>query len=375
MAEEAVLKPKYFRVSQIKDQAFAAKNAMSNKGYSTGFKCLDNLISYKEGYSTIIFSYAHQGKTQFAVEEAIWLAKKHGLVSMIYLTEAGSMAETILDICQSYLGKNFSTEYVSDDDLLDAMDWMNKYFILLNCEDNLLTIREIFTALKDAQKEFGIVIKNLVIDHYGNIEKDEKQKYFNTADNVKYVLQAVTRTSKKFGIHTFILFHVRDTDPIQCPITKMFYMPEPEMQFISGGQQSNFLGQQIISVWRAVSSERKFGIIDPNTAMPFLLNETRITVHKSKPKFIGFLGTQSIYFSKQRQSFYEEDDQYGQCFAGEYEAQIGELRPQAKQLRHFQDPEDAEESIFTSAIKPSAGFMDVVIKPSRFDDESAYPPF
>lgn len=366
MAEQTVPKPKrYFRVDQVKDQAFAIKSIMAGKGWGTGFKCLDKIISYKKGYSTIIFSYAHQGKTQFAVEEALHLAKEYGTISMIYLSEAGSMAETVLDITQSYLGKDFSTEYVSDDDLLAAFDWMHKHFILLNCEDALLNIREIFQALKDAELEFGIKIENLIIDHYGNIEKEEKQKYFNIADNVKYVLQAVTRTSKKLNIHTFILFHVRDTDPIQCPITKMFYMPEPEMSEISGGQQSNFLGQQIISVWRAVSSERKFGIIDPNTAMPFIINETRITVHKSKPKFIGFLGTASIYFSKQRQSFYEEDPTWGQCFSGQAKAQEEGVQPVYKQLRHFQDPEDSD-NIFKSALKPSQEFT---ILPSHLQYE------
>lgn len=303
MVEE---KKKYYRISEIQDQVFEIKNESFSKGWSTGFASLDELISYKRGYSTIIYSYSHQGKTQFAIEECVHMAKEFGVVSVVYLTEAGTMGDTILDIIQTYLGKNLSVEVVEDVQILEALIWADNHFVLLDSIDTLLTIREIYSEILKIKKETGLDIGNLVIDHYGNLEKDEKQKYFNVSENVKYVLQAVTRCSKKFNLHTFILFHVRDTDPIKCKITEKFYLPKPEHYEIAGGQQVNFLGQQMICVWRPISSPEKFGIIDPDTAMPYDINETRITVSKSKPKMIGRLGTQGIYFDVPTQRYYEE---------------------------------------------------------------------
>ena len=315
----------FYRISEVQDEVFSIKRQTFEKGHSTGFRCLDELISYKQGWSTIIFSYAHQGKTQFVIEECVHLAKAHNVISAIYLTEAGNRGETILDIIQTYLGKNLSEHHVDDEDIFKALEWADKYFILLDNVDNLLSIRDIYSSVKEAEKQHDIKIGNLVIDHFGNLQRDEDQKFFNIADNVKYTLQAVTRTSKKFNLHTFILFHVRDTEPIKCGTTGKYYLPKPEMYAISGGQQSNFLGQQIISVWRPV--------------MPYELNETHITVNKSKPKFIGKLGSAVIYFDTSAQKYYETIGGE-KHYCGEYTTQHALPSAGIKPNRSFLEDDD-----------------------------------
>lgn len=311
----------YYKISEIQHEALNKRSEAFSKGWGTGFHTVDPLISYKSGYSSIIFSYNFNGKTQFVIEECCYMAQKFGIVSVLYLTEAGDRAETILDIIQTYLRKNLAVYDVSDDEIIAALEWANKYFIILDCSNSLLTVREIYQTVVDIEKTEDIKVGNLVIDHVGNVAKDEDQKFFNIADNIKYILQAVTRTSKKFNLHTFIMFHVRDTDPIKCKTTDKWYLPKPEGYMLSGGQQSGFLGQQMISVWRPISSPEKYGIINPDTGVPFELNETHITVTKSKPKNIGKIGTQIIYFDSDRQSYYEliGSQKY---YSGDYEGLV-----------------------------------------------------
>lgn len=308
MSEQPEEKKRYFRVSELKERIFETKNESFSKGWSTGFKELDEIISYKKGYSTVVYSYSHQGKTQFAIEESIHLAKTYGVVTLLYLTEAGTMGDTILDIIQTYLGKNLGEQMVDDSEIFTALEWMDKYFVILDCEASLLTIRQIYQEVRRIKRETGLVVENVIIDHYGNLQKGDDQKFLKIDENVKYVLQAVTRTSKSLGFHTFILFHVRDTDPIKCKISEKFYLPKPEHYDISGGQQVNFLGQQMICIWRPISAPEKFGIVNPDTCMPYEMNETHVTVSKSKPKHIGRLGTRTIYFETSRQRYYEKID-------------------------------------------------------------------
>ena len=124
------------------------------------------------------------------------------------------------------------------------------------------------------------------------------------AESVKYVFQAITRTSKKFNYHTHILFHVKDIDPIKCSTSGKFYLPKPEMYMLSGGMQSSYLSQQMISIWRPITREEQYGIVDSN-GIEYQLNETHVTCMKVKPKNSGRLGGAVLKFNSDKQCYYE----------------------------------------------------------------------
>lgn len=318
---------KYFRISDIRDSALKKKKEVSERGKSTGFKSLDPYISYIPGYTTTVFSYAGQGKTQFCVEELVYLSEHYGDKNVCYLTEAGDAAETALDIAQTYKRKVLIQ--MTDEDVIEAFDWMEEHFFILDISKDLMNIREIYETVVEIEKVEGVKINNVLIDHYHNIPPTPEMQSATIADKVKYIYQAITRTSKKFNLHTFILFHVRDTDPVKCPKSNQYYLPKPEMYMLSGGQQSSYLGQQMISIWRPISREEQVGTVDPTTGIPFKLNSMIVTCVKVKPKQSGKIGGSLLMWDWEKQSYYEEEGFGKRMYAGDHlpKSQTPTLKP------------------------------------------------
>lgn len=307
MAEDKSRKRKpAIKPGSVKAGALAKRKEVGEKGWLTGYKVLDEFVSYKKGYSTTIYSYAHQGKTQFTLDQCVNLAVMYGAKIAVYLTEAGDPEEIVLEIAQTYMRRSLADKTLTDEEIEFAIDtFVDKHFYILNAQSQLFSITELAWAVHDTNEEYGIELDVVVIDHFGNLEKGSEQKYFKTDENVKHVMQTVNRMSKKLNIHTFILFHIRDTEPVKCPKSNIYYLPKPEHHNISGGQQANYQGMQMIAVWRPVYHPNKYGIVDPETGEPYELNETRIIVSKSKPKHIGKLGEGSLFFDVHKQSYYE----------------------------------------------------------------------
>lgn len=297
---------RYRRISDSFNEILQDKNRVQERGSFTGFKVLEPYISFIEGNITTIFGTAGSGKTQLSIEFSIYMAMAYKKITLLYLTEAGSFSETVLDICQTYLRKRL--EDIEDEELLDALDWMSKYFYVIDVSDSLLDIREIYSSTRELEEDYGIKVHNIIIDHYHNINLTKEQRGMTIAEQVKFVFQAITRTSKKFSYHTIILFHVKDIDPIKCPTTGKFYLPKPEFYMLSGGMQSSYLSQQMIGVWRPITREEQYGIVNPDTGIPFELNEAHVTCMKVKPKQSGKLGGDTLFFDWEKQSYYEIED-------------------------------------------------------------------
>lgn len=299
---------KIFRVGEISANAIKRRRQIFTKGFACGFHNGDDLMSYRKGFTTGIYSYSAQGKTQFWIEQAVWLSKEYNLTHAIWLTESGEKEELIFDIAMTYLGKSLfsSSQEVTDDELLEALEWMDKYFFVIDHETKILNVRDIYTSVSDFEKQSGISIDCVVIDNATNLARELDKSRLQTHEYMNYLMTAINRTSNRKNYHTFILFHVGKTDYIECKSTKRRYMPRPSHYEILGGQQVNYLGFQLIGVWRPINQPSQEGIIDPDTGWPFALNETRIIISKSKPKAIGQTGEYRLFFDKDRQKFYEE---------------------------------------------------------------------
>jgi len=291
----------YFkRVNEFRDAVKQQKNTFGKRGWDTGLEAVDEILSYRRGYSTVVFSYAHQGKTQFVIDNCVYLAREYGIISALYLTEAGKKEEAVLDIITTLVGKTI--DRVTDEEFEVALDFISKYFLFADVADSLKSITEIYAEVEVLIKS-GVDVGNVVIDHFHQLNEAPEQKYMDRADKTKFVLRTLNKRSQDLNVHSFILFHVRDTNAIQCPTSKLYYLPRPEPHELSGGQQSHYLAYNMVSIWRPVTSPEKYGIVDQN-GVPYELNQTIVTVAKVKPKGSAKLGSRSIYFDSETQRFY-----------------------------------------------------------------------
>ncbi len=292
----------YFsKVSSFIKEVYDDKTNFGTRGWNTGIPAVDDIYSVKKGFSTVVFSYSHHGKTQWVIDVCVYLAREYGVVSVMYLSEAGKRSEAVLDIMCTLVGKKL--EDITDEEFTIALSFIDKYFLFGDLGSHLLTVDKIYEEVAEL-KAAGVNVGNVTIDHFHTLEKSENQKYFDRADNTKYVINKINRGSLELDVHTFIMFHVRDTHPIQCPDSKIWYLPKPEKEMLSGGQQSSYLAFNMVSIWRPVLGEDKYGIINPNAGVPYGINEAIFSVAKVKPKGSARLGSRSIFFDTDKQRYY-----------------------------------------------------------------------
>lgn len=302
-------KPKIFRISDIRTKAVKGLNNkdLYVKGDDCGFQTGDEYVSYRRGYSTGIFSYSAQGKTQVYIEQAVHLSKKYGRKHAIWLSENGKKEELIIDIAMTYMKKSVFSSNVSFtlEEIEEALEWLDEYFFIIDHEESMLNIRDIYEQVANIESSFNIKIDYVCIDNATNLSREEGKSKLLIHEYMNYLMTAINRTSLKKNYHTFILFHVGKTDFVECKVTKAKFQPPPSHFDIVGGQMVNYLGYQLIGVYRPISRKEQLGIINPETGMPFELNETHIIVTKSKPKAVGKQGKFVLYFDEDRQSYYE----------------------------------------------------------------------
>lgn len=292
----------YFkRALEFKDEIQKDKNTFGVKGWRTGISSVDENLSYVKSFSTIVFSYAHHGKTQWVIDNIIFLAREYGVKSAVYLTEAGKVSQAILDIMGTLVGKPVYN--ITDEEFVLGLEFINKYIYFADISEKLANIDEIYQGVEELKKS-GVNIENVVVDHFHQLENSPEQKYMDRADKTKYVLRVINKKSRDLDVHTFIMFHVRDTSPVQCPSSKKWYLPLAGKEDISGGQQASYLGFNMVSIWRPIINPDNYGIINPHTGIPYEVNETIVHVAKVKPKGSAKLSSTSIYFDSERQRYY-----------------------------------------------------------------------
>lgn len=324
----------HYRVSELTSLALSKRKETYIKGYDCGFKTGDQYLSYRLGFSTGFYSYSAQGKSQFWIEQAVHLSRKHGLKHAIWLTENGKKEELIMDIAMTYMRKSlFSPNHViSDEELFEALNWMNDFFYIIDHESSILNIRDIFQAVADIEAAYGIKINCVAIDNATNLSREADKHKMMIHEYMNYLMTAINRTSLARNYHTFILFHVGKQDRVECKTTGKKYQAPATHYDIVGGQMVNYLGYQLACVYRPISNDEQVGIINPDTGVPFDLNETHIIISKSKPKAVGTQGQFIIYFDVEKQAYYELLNGNEKYYCGDYDNKFNptdEAKPSA----------------------------------------------
>lgn len=310
-------KTKIFTVTELKS---SAKKKIRGgeifvKGVSCGFRVGDEYISYRKGYTTGYFSYSAQGKTQFLIEQLIHTAKEAGWKHAIWLTETGKKEEIIMDFVMSFTGKSYfdPDNYPTEEEEDAALTWLQNHIYIIDHEEAMLNLQDIYKAVAEFERTTGIKMDTVSIDNASNLSREPGFEKLSVAEYMNYLMRTTARTSLKENYHTFILFHLNKPDyMMECAHQKKQggeyrYHPAPNHYNISGGQQINFLGFQLVGIYRPISKKSQYGILNPETGLPFELNETHVIVTKSKPKAIGKEGSFVLFFDKSRQKYFEKD--------------------------------------------------------------------
>lgn len=299
---------KYHKVSEFHQDVLDAQHTTFEKGWSCGWDCGEDNISFKRGYTTYLYSHPHQGKTVFITEILLHLAKNEGLNICIYSPETGGKKEIVWNLIQVYTGKRLygkSAHKISAKEIDDAMDFIDKHFIILehnpfaNGTIERFTVKDIFNQVHMAQKAYDRKVDVLCIDPFNLLDRELEDDRKQIADYVLSTLGFINAASLKMGLHTILVAHLAGEELISDKDTGIEYMPKPHPSKLAGGQSFWRAGFQMIGIWR-----QPFGCLDKR-GFAYPENSMQILTQKTKPIGVGKLGSFEIFYNTENHTLYE----------------------------------------------------------------------
>ena len=169
---------KEIRVDDVRDKL---ENVYA-KGYELGeksyLKKLDGIFSWRKGFLYCFSGYPQSGKSEFINYAMLLRAKKYKDKIVMYSPETDTV-ELIMNLVRSYLNKNVNPLFdnlCTKKDFNKGLDFVNKYFIFLENEDNLQSETSILNKFKKLQETgyncFVIDPLNWLLDQSGTSDKN-----------------------------------------------------------------------------------------------------------------------------------------------------------------------------------------------------------
>lgn len=276
------------------------------RGDDTGFKCLDELYSIKQGTYTFILAPPHHGKSEFAFELAFNQAQKYGKKSLIYSPETGSVEDIYAEFIHKFTGKPFHKSvngHVEDKEYFNAINYIDEYFSIVDSDENSYGFKDIISLVTDE--------KIILTDPYNELKHDMAN--FGTRQDlyIEDLCGEIRRYCKKQKKHWMLTLHPANQ---QVTITKesLRYYAMPMAREAAGGQALFRKAMTWINMWRP-----PLGLND-ESGRPYENNCVLINIEKAKPKGAATRGQTKLYFDWKKNRFYEEGE-YKDLYAFEHE--------------------------------------------------------
>src|SRR5204863_1940070 len=107
------------------------------RGYSTGWRSLDDFLTIRDGELSVITGIPNSGKSEFIDALAVNLAQSHGWRFALCSFE-NPPAEHISKLAEKYLGLPFwdgPQQRMTEAELTQALQWVGDHFVLIRFDD------------------------------------------------------------------------------------------------------------------------------------------------------------------------------------------------------------------------------------------------
>lgn len=287
------------------------------RGNDTGFKCLDDLLSFKLGYQTFFLGFAGAGKTEVQLEmlfnQSERFGWKHGLLS----GEIGNTEDVIGELISKRIRKPFlkSSQFgATEREVYEAMAWLDEHFYPMNGEETDYNLKSFYAYWKQLERDMGIKLQTTSIDPFNDLD-EELANYANREDKyLAWALKTTRKEAKTNNWHNIIVTHAKDMPPIilkDITDQDVYCTAVPTLNSFAGGPVWGRRAFNVVGVWRPEHNRVNGRIsltINPATGLPFEENEAILKVLKAKPKGTAKKGATSIYFDWKKNRYYENID-------------------------------------------------------------------
>lgn len=321
----------YFRAKDVLGELTQDRRTAFERGMDTSFYTLDKFISFKKGFSTVVYSPPHVGKSVITLDMLVGNARRTGEKIIVYSPEYRKVSEMFFALIQTAMGKAMygdNSILIEDEEFMDALEFIDQHFVVLSKPprkkggQTKFTVSKIFGLVKAAEKEYGWKFSILFIDPFNFLDKDMEEQQMQVQEYVLEVNDKLVEFSGILDLHTIISAHTRDMDLVYDKDADVLYYPVPHPSQIMSGQSWFRGGYQIIAYWRCPA-----GVIEKSTGLPYPENATDIICQKSKPYGIGRLDKGRLYFDPNTHRMFELVDNR-KYFANEYYIQLEKLPPE-----------------------------------------------
>jgi len=170
------------------------------RGYSTGWKDLDEKFTIKTGYLMIVTGIPSRGKSFWTDNLLYNLSVEQGLKHFVCSFE-NSDENHFARIASMYKEKRFSKGNFSQEELSDTINFVSDHFYRIKI-DRLWNIDKIIEEAEYAVKRYGI--KTLTIDPYNRLDNstsEREDKYIGS------ILSKLSMTAKRLNILIVFIAH------------------------------------------------------------------------------------------------------------------------------------------------------------------------
>lgn len=276
------------------------------KGELTGFRCLDELITFKPKYTTYIQGYPKCGKTELHLELLFNLKEKKGAKHALMSPEIGGVEDVIAELVSKHLRRPFfksSYNSASEIEVIRAMNELSEYFFVLDNDVKDYNIDTFFEDCEKLEKDNKIKLFSTSIDPWNDLEEDLVSFGGREDKYLAHALRKVRSKAKTNNWHNFIVTHSKESAAVEFKSYqggKVTCTAVPTLQTFAGGQVWSRRAFNVIGMWRP-----EIGAINPKTKIPFDENVVQVKVLKAKPKGVGKLGYCYLYFDWRKNRYYE----------------------------------------------------------------------
>ena len=254
----------------------------TGKGFSTGFKSIDDIYTVAPAQLTVVTGYPSSGKSNWVDQITVNLAKNDDWKFAICSFENQPEIH-ITRLMEIYTRKRFfdGKNRMSEQEKEDAFKWVNDHFLFIDTNgDEPSTLESILTRTKVAIKRMGV--RGLVIDPYNFIDLNRNS---TETEAISDMLTKVQKFVKSHDLHCWFVAH-----PAKVNRSGM-EQPRPDGMSISGSM-----------AWWAktdcgVTIHRQEGFVE-------------VAVWKCRYRWVGTQGETTLLYNKTSGTYSENLDMF-----------------------------------------------------------------
>lgn len=295
-------KKRYTLVGEVKEQVIALQKTPA-AGIPSSFKSFGNRITYKKKFFCIVYAMPTSGKSEFVLQECLYLSREHNWKHILFTPEQGDPEDIIALLVHKMLGKPVTQidglEQADPSDILEAMKWLNSHFIIVSTDEGV-TLEDIYNIVDEVKQDHPkFILDNIVIDNHNDLVSNLGQ-HGRQDLSIEEEMSYIRRQNKKRNIYSFLVTHTSD---LGKPLTQdnIMYYPIPSPVSTRGGGSMYRKAYMMLAAWRV-----PFGLKD-EMGHPYHRNQTRIVVQKAKPTHTGEKGFQGdLYWNWRTSTFTDQ---------------------------------------------------------------------